>query len=146
MAGRTFKPTSSMLATLIANRNAVLIFTQASGGFTTDPETGNQIPETTTLRFEATAKSTYKPDDATQQFFDGKDNQSQWFGGRIVIPLTIPSFIKHLTKGRMQLGIFDSDGVFTENRAGSIVLYNPHQNIYTGDALGTKYMAVFVQD
>lgn len=145
MTARTFTPPASMLATLIAHRNARLSFEVKTGGFTPN-DTDNPIPETSTLEFEATAYNSERPEDAVQQFFKGKESSVVWYEGRIVVPQSLPDSIKHLSRGRMSLGKLDQDGNFTEEKKGSIVLYNPQKNVLIGDKLGTQYYAVFLSD
>ena len=141
-----FTPPDCMFEDLKANRNAVLIFSLKTGTFVTDPETGNQTPEITKNEFEAIVHSTRRPDDASEQFFPGKDQQAQWFRGRILIPNILPKSIKHLSKGKMKIGTFDSNDAFTQDRIGDLILYNPNLNPYTKGALGTKFFGVFLEN
>lgn len=141
-----FTPPDCMFEELKANRNAILSFNLKTGEFTVDETTGNQIPEITTSEFEAIVHSTRRPDDATDQFYPGKNKQSQWFRGRILIPNILPKSIKHLSRGIMKIGVFDENNSFTELRCGDLILYNPNLNPYTKGALGTKFYGVFLDN
>ncbi len=134
----------SLYERLKANRNAIISFSLKSGSFVIDPSTGNRIPETSKVEIESIVHSTSRPDDATGQFFEGKDQRSQWVRGRFLVPKLAFKGVKHLSRGRLRLGSFDETGNFTETSSGDFILYNPHINPYTEGDYGTKFFGVFL--
>ena len=135
---------SNLYERLKAHRNAVISFNLKSGSFTVDLLTGNRIPGTQKIEIQAIVHNAQRPNDAMGQFFEGKDQRSQWVRGRFLVPKVAPEGIKHLSRGRLSLGDFDECDNFTETSSGDFILYTPNTNPYTRGNYGTKFYGVFL--
>lgn len=117
---------------LAENKNATLTF-QVETGTTIDPETGNLSALALPVTVDAILHFT-NPIAVNDLFQLGADLPGMRLRGRIIDPKTLPAGIGHLSEGSVE---------FINGKKGTIRLYLPPANPYTGDALGTKIYCLF---